>query len=146
MVSAEGRKMFGLDYLLGTALINSAKICTLPQSTHTRSPATSQTWADTLNMRTCTTPRTPPGLCWRPGGPPRRVRVCARMLSTGRPAYGIRETHRASPLAHPTTSRPKPKAWVTCVACGTPPPQMGPFGPPIWHRTTLTTCKKIEHY
>ena len=49
----------------------------------------------------------------------------------------LRETHRASPLAHPTTSRPEPKAWVTCVACGTPPPHMGRYGPPIWHRTTL---------
>ena len=49
----------------------------------------------------------------------------------------LRETLRASPPAHPTTSRPQPKAWVTCVACGTPPPHMGPFGPPIWHRTTL---------
>ena len=50
----------------------------------------------------------------------------------------LRETHRASPLAHLTTSRPEPKAWVTCVACGTPPPHMGRYGPPIWHRTTLT--------
>ena len=45
----------------------------------------------------------------------------------------LRETRRASPLAHPTTSRPKPKAWVTCVACGPPPPHMGRYGPQIWH-------------
>ena len=50
----------------------------------------------------------------------------------------LRETRRTSPLAHPTTSRPKPKAWVGRVAHGAPPPYMGPYGPRIYHRTTLT--------
>ena len=49
----------------------------------------------------------------------------------------LRETRRTSPLAHPTTSRPKPKAWVGRVAHGAPPPYMGPYGPRIYHRTTL---------
>ena len=50
----------------------------------------------------------------------------------------LRETRRTSPLAHPTTSRPKPKAWVGRVAHGAPPPYMGPYGPRIYHRTTLS--------
>ena len=54
----------------------------------------------------------------------------------------LRETRRTSPLAHPTTSRPKPKAWVGRVAHGAPPPYMGPYGPRIYHRTTLTLHRR----
>ena len=49
----------------------------------------------------------------------------------------LRETRRASPPTHPTSSRPKPKAWVGPVARGAPPPHMGPYGPRKMHRTTL---------
>ena len=55
----------------------------------------------------------------------------------------LRETRRTSPLAHPTTSRPKPKAWVGRVAHGAPPPYMGPYGPRIYHRTTLTRNQSV---
>ena len=40
----------------------------------------------------------------------------------------LRETLRAPPLAHPTTSRPKPEARVAHVASGAPPPHEGPWG------------------
>ena len=30
----------------------------------------------------------PDGACWHAAGPPRRVRACAKTVSTGRPAYG----------------------------------------------------------
>ena len=41
----------------------------------------------------------------------------------------LRETRRASPPTHPTSSRPKLKTWVGPVARGAPPPHMGPYGP-----------------
>ena len=56
----------------------------------------------------------------------------------------LRETHRASPLARPTTSRPKPKAWVGPVARGAPPPHMGPYGPRKMHRTTLIPLYRVK--
>ena len=52
MVSAEGRKVFEVDYLFGTVQLNWVKVRLLPDLTHTRSPAPSQTLDDTLNMRT----------------------------------------------------------------------------------------------
>ena len=50
----------------------------------------------------------------------------------------LRETRRASPPTHPTSSRPKLKAWVGPVARGAPPAYMRPCGPRKMHRTTLT--------
>ena len=57
----------------------------------------------------------------------------------------LRETGRASPPTHPTSSRPKPKAWVGPVARGAPLAYIGPYGPRIWQRTTLIVncCEKI---
>ena len=72
------------------------------QFSHTRGPAPFQTSADTLNMRTCSHSHIPYVVCWRPVRPPRRVQGCAKMLSTGRPAYG-------RPAGHPHQhTRPVP--------------------------------------
>ena len=54
----------------------------------------------------------PDGACWHAAGPPRRVRACAKTVSTGRPAYG-----RPAGYHHEHT-RPRPKAWVCPVARG----------------------------
>ena len=56
------------------------------------------------------------------------TRVCQDALNG---SSRLRETRRASPPTHPTSSRPKPKAWVGPVARGAPPPHMGPYGPRI---------------
>ena len=110
--------------------LNSQKMRLLGQFSHTRGPAPFQTSADTLNMRTCSHSHIPYVVCWRPVRPPRRVQGCAKMLSTGRPAYG-------RPAGHPHQhNRPVPGpsrrlGWALWHA-GHP--------HPIWGHTGLEKC------
>ena len=116
--------MFELDYLLGTALINSAKMRLLPDLTHTRSPAPFQTSADALNMRTRTTSQ-------------------SHSLSAGFPydlRGGYEDVPRCSQRAIPLTGDPQG------IPTGTPdhfPAQAEGLGGPCGTRGTPTLYRAI---